>query len=431
MKRKIIAFMMAAAFLCNPWAHPARDTVSDQVPAAAESTSTVPEGYTPIYTIDDLYAIRNNNTGDYILMNDIDLSETASGGDWDSGNGWTPIGTPNAPFTGTLDGNGYSIKNMHIYGELNANQNYIGLFGVCGNCSIKKLAITDCDIDITISKEAAKSNLYYIGTLLGSCTPSQEMNQLYTSGTINVKEDYSGDKDDILCYVGGIAGRHFDLKNTITNAYNNCSINVECISTSKKVELYVGGLCGSGKMTSSYNMGKVSVTTSPDSTVNYGRGNLSGNGSGLNSYYPKSLNDCSGFGNREDIDADGYNTNIVGLTLGQMKSKAVFKGFDFDTVWTINPNAPYPYPTLRNVPVAGNEVVEPTTEPTTLPTTEPTTEPTTVPPTEPTTVPPTEPTTLKGDINGDGAVNAKDANIILIYAAKVGTGQKVSIDDLY
>ena len=33
------------------------------------------------------------------------------------------------------------------------------------------------------------------------------------------------------------------------------------------------------------------------------------------------------------------------------------------------------------------------------------------------------------DVNGDGTINAKDANIVLRYAAAVGTGQKVSIKD--
>ena len=50
------------------------------------SSSTIPEGYTPIYTIADLYGINNDMSGKYILMNDIDMSETL-GGEWDSGTG--------------------------------------------------------------------------------------------------------------------------------------------------------------------------------------------------------------------------------------------------------------------------------------------------------------------------------------------------------
>ena len=44
---------------------------------------TVPAGYKGIYTAQDLDNIRNNRSGKYILMNDIDLSS------WGE---WTPIG---------------------------------------------------------------------------------------------------------------------------------------------------------------------------------------------------------------------------------------------------------------------------------------------------------------------------------------------------
>lgn len=47
------------------------------------SVTIIPEGYIGIYDIADLYGIRNNLTGKYILMNDIDMSkDTAEGGNW-------------------------------------------------------------------------------------------------------------------------------------------------------------------------------------------------------------------------------------------------------------------------------------------------------------------------------------------------------------
>ena len=82
--------------------------------ASGEHLTEVPEGYTAVSTIEDLYAIRSNPARNYILMNDIDLSATAPGGEWDGGNGWTPI----PEFSGTLDGNGFSLNNLYFYGEL-------------------------------------------------------------------------------------------------------------------------------------------------------------------------------------------------------------------------------------------------------------------------------------------------------------------------
>lgn len=75
----------------------------------AASKTEIPEGYTPIKSVDDLYGINNNPEGSYILMNDIDLSQTAAGGKWDFGNRWKPI----EEFYDTLDGNGYRIMNIY------------------------------------------------------------------------------------------------------------------------------------------------------------------------------------------------------------------------------------------------------------------------------------------------------------------------------
>lgn len=124
----------------------------DQQVVAAETVGReeIPYGYTPIYDIADLNAINNNLSGNYILMNDIDLSETAPGGQWDTGNGWVPIGSDvgwfDTSFNGILDGNGHLIKNMHIYGNASGK---IGLFArIDTGAKIRNLGLTDCDISI-------------------------------------------------------------------------------------------------------------------------------------------------------------------------------------------------------------------------------------------------------------------------------------------
>ena len=58
-------------------------------------------------------------SGQYILGADIDLSGYAN---------WDPIGTAANPFTGTLDGAGYTISNLTISRSGTDN---VGLFGVC------------------------------------------------------------------------------------------------------------------------------------------------------------------------------------------------------------------------------------------------------------------------------------------------------------
>ena len=78
-------------------------------------TATVPEGYKGIYTLMNLYAIRNDLDGKYILMNDIDMTEaTAKGGNLDCGNGWASIQN----FEGEFNGNGHRIIGMNKFGTL-------------------------------------------------------------------------------------------------------------------------------------------------------------------------------------------------------------------------------------------------------------------------------------------------------------------------
>lgn len=84
------------------------------------SAATNSDGYIEVRTVEDLYNVRNDLTANYILMNDIDLSEATSyGGAWDyDGRGWNPIGSGDlygdGAFSGEFDGNNHKIIGMRI-----------------------------------------------------------------------------------------------------------------------------------------------------------------------------------------------------------------------------------------------------------------------------------------------------------------------------
>lgn len=105
--------------------------------------------YIPIYTKEDLNNIRNNLSGNFILMNDIIFSETdfAEGGDfYNGGNGWIPIGAmPSCAFSGSFYGNGYTISGLKIN---RAYYFYNGLFGVLSG-EVEALRLKDTVIDVT------------------------------------------------------------------------------------------------------------------------------------------------------------------------------------------------------------------------------------------------------------------------------------------
>lgn len=91
-----------------------------------------------IATASDLNNIRNGLSGDYVLTADIDLSGYAN---------WEPIGSAATPFTGKLDGNGFTISNLAI--DRGSTDN-VGLFGVCSftvaEARIIDVVITGADI---------------------------------------------------------------------------------------------------------------------------------------------------------------------------------------------------------------------------------------------------------------------------------------------
>ncbi|TET41126.1 MAG: hypothetical protein E3J60_05280, partial [Dehalococcoidia bacterium] len=110
------------------------------------------------YDLDD---IRNNLSGHYILMNDLD--STTAGYDElasptaNEGEGWQPIigagGDP--PFTGIFDGQGYEIRDLFINLP---GKGYVGLFSVVGEEGrVGNIGVVNADVTSTA----------YIGGLVG------------------------------------------------------------------------------------------------------------------------------------------------------------------------------------------------------------------------------------------------------------------------
>lgn len=156
----------------------------------AITVAVIPEGYAPIHDIMDLYGIRNNQGGKYILMNDIDMSSTAQGEIHDCGTGWDSI----EEFWGTLDGNGHRIVGMQIFGTPATSTN-IGLFEYINGARIKNLGMVDCNINITVER------FVNVGTICGY-SYNADINNCYTSGKIIVSGKKTG-----ICYIGGSTGR--------------------------------------------------------------------------------------------------------------------------------------------------------------------------------------------------------------------------------
>lgn len=302
----------------------------------SEGEQEVPEGYKPIYDGDELYAIRDDLSAKYILMNDIDLSKsTAKGGDLDFGNGWEPI----QDFTGELDGNGYRIIGMHIFGDM--NEKNVGLFG---NVSVGEkegpvihdLGMKDCDIDV--------SNTGNVGGMIGCLEGSTYENQIivencFVTGKINATHF----TDDSYRFIGegGLIGKiiasysPYPSTRSLQSCYNAAS--VLCDNTG----ICVGGLVGhigyGISFVQCYNLGELSG----------GNAIATGTNEGNRGYYQN----CYYLTGTASTGAEGKNDDSTGIKAYsdiQMKNRKLYTGFDFDNTWEFDPYCiDYLYPQLK------------------------------------------------------------------------------------
>ena len=179
------------------------------------------DNYIEINNLEDLNAIRSNQSSDYRLARDLDFLDDASYrdpstnksnwtvGDFNSGsnNGWLPI----SRFEGTFDGNGYTIANLQINRD---STQYVGLFSVTGRSSL----IHDIGL-LNVAIEGGRGT----GSLIGA--KSGRLRNSFATGKVTGKG--SGE-------VGGLVG---DNRGNIVNSIS--SVNVTDDSGSD-----TGGLVG-------------------------------------------------------------------------------------------------------------------------------------------------------------------------------------------
>ncbi len=257
------------------------------VPVGTIGVSAAEDEVIEIRTIADLYSVNNNMSGNYKLMNDIDMTEdTSVGGDWDfMGNGWEPIGSDgiygNIPFTGTFDGNGHKIIGMRINRNITpsgAGTIYLGLFAK-NEGTIQNLGIDETSI---VAEGDYSSGICAInsGTVLNcynKAAVSSSTNNSYSGGICgynsgNISNCYNEADVSAKYYSGGICG--YSKSGTINDCRNTGNIAVTLTGNT----VFSGGICGfseSGSFIDCYNNGSVSssvsriYSSSSSSGINY------------------------------------------------------------------------------------------------------------------------------------------------------------------
>lgn len=181
-----------------------------------------------ISTIADFELIRNNPEGSYILTNDIVINVD-----------WTPIGIDaDTPFTGILDGNGYSILNLTLNSQHNG---YLGLIGY------NKGIVRNLNLGIVFEdgqpdySGKAEFNIYgnkefYVGGIAGYNEGLIQNCQV--AAIINVELN----ADNTNMYVGGVAGYNSGrIENTKATVEIEAEFAYDVISEGEK---YIGSIAG-------------------------------------------------------------------------------------------------------------------------------------------------------------------------------------------
>lgn len=188
-------------------------------PTGSVAASDVPAGAIPISTVDELAMIGYEYpaNGYYYLVDNIDATKaTSKGGDYyNEGLGFEPIGNSDTPFTGTFDGQGYSIIGLNIN---RPEQDNVGLFGYTKGATIKNTIVKGASIagmcDVAAFVGEAQN------TVINNCVNHNQVNSIQDSGSGTV---------------GGIVGYSI---NGIT--IENC-VNFGSITTSGRI---IGGIAG-------------------------------------------------------------------------------------------------------------------------------------------------------------------------------------------
>ena len=264
------------------------------------------------YQIADWYHldnIRNYLSSYFIVINDLDLSsigytelasETAN-----EGKGWQPIGTLLYPFTGSLNGQGYEIRDLFID---RPDESDVGLFGVVDEVGV----------------------IENVGVVNGNVTGQDNVGGLAGKNEGTVSNSYSSGNVTGNLNVGGLVGYNF--YGTVTDSYSTGSVTGQN---------NVGGLVGwnRGTMSNSYSTGSVTgddnvgglVGKNSGTTSNcYATGSVTGNdivgglvgknsGTASNSYSSGSVtgnDNVGGLMGRNDSTGTASNSYSTGSVTG-------------------------------------------------------------------------------------------------------------------
>ena len=308
-----------------------------------------------------------------VLGGDIDLNDLTRSRALASN--WTPVGTEAKPFTGTFDGNGYTIKNLTLVeSEAKEGKAYIGFFGYAKNATIKNVTFENVYINIPCLDIDHSQG--HIGAVAGSLEGTSTIENVTVKGDIQVyaTQDANG-ASRVAVVAGGNSYGNVTMKNVhvIANdgsylkannntgalagqlqgktVYENCSSNID-VTVNKFFAGGIVGLAGTNdKFINCHTTGNISVVAGREGRANdhYRVGGIAGGWSdGKNNVL--TLENCSYTGTISGKNSDGSVAEPLdymgyvgrGYTLANCEgSKVVIDGTEFVQVGNTAPYGIY------------------------------------------------------------------------------------------
>lgn len=258
----------------------------------------------------------------YALMSDIDLSGVT----------FKMIGNPSGnQFSGSMNGNNHTISNLTINEHLLPSVGFIrSNMGEVKNLKLKNINIIgDRSVGGLVAENHAKIiDCSVSGSVQGSGYLSGGLAALNTG---NIIRSYAADMSAAGYEgVGLLVGNN---EGSISQSYAIGKINCDVISCSGDVYGGLAGYMTSGTISQSYAVGNLDDVPV---TLGYGLA-TAGAGSVTDSFWDK------------DVYPNSELSSGVGATTSEMKSQTFYEaaGWDFATVWKIDPSKNNGYPELR------------------------------------------------------------------------------------
>jgi len=295
--------------------------------AAMTGCESTPERL-EIWNWHDLYAIRDNLSGHYLLMTDLDPT---TAGYWElasnaanQGKGWQPIGTADDPFKGTFDGQGYDVSGMFINRH---DESLVGLFGAVDvGGVIQNVKVVNADM----------TGEWAVGGLVGeNCG---DVRSSYSSGIMNGADCVGGlvganTGTVSSCYSAANVTGHWDVGGLVGCSDSSGTVSNSCSVGDVTGEWAVGGLVGGnlgGIVAKSYSTGDITGDDYVAGLVGDNQGTVSNSysiGSVIGEWYVGGLvgdNDFSGIVSNSyasgGVTGDSFVGGLVGSNWGTVSN---------------------------------------------------------------------------------------------------------------